>query len=68
MLLIEEYLNSNSLIMLLIIIISSTIVIYNYLRPLKNINLAHSYSQKIHHFNLIESIIISILTLLITII
>ncbi len=67
-LLIEEYLNYNSLIILLIIIICSTIVIYNYLRPLFNLNFAHSYSHKIHHFNLIESIIISILTLFITII
>lgn len=61
-LLIEEYLNFNSIIILQIIIISSTIVIYNYLRPLYNLNFAHSTNITINHLNKIESIIISILT------
>lgn len=68
-LLIEEYLNHNSVVVLLTIIISSTIVIYNYLRPLFNLNFAHSGPQAINvaenHLNNIEATIISIFTLFI---
>lgn len=64
-LLIEEYLNYNSIIILIIIILSNTIVIYNYLRPLFNLNFTYSKNIAENHLNKIEATIISFFSLLI---